>query len=118
MGGQGARLPPLVARRKIFRFKTIEINIASPPIFGKLPTTDILWLFSLRLLQTYMRGVCHSLFRRSLSDFGDFVKQDFLGYTFFFYKKLGSGRSTKSFLIQQEILSILVIKDSKLVSYF
>ena len=32
-------------------------------------------------------------------------------YTFF-YKKLGSGHSTKSFLIQQEILSILVLKVS------
>ena len=30
-------------------------------------------------------------------------------YTFF-YKKLGSGHSTKSFLIPQEILSILVLK--------
>ena len=36
----------------------------------------------------------------------------------FFYKKLGSGHSTKSFFIQFEILSILVLKVSLLVSYF
>ena len=36
----------------------------------------------------------------------------------FFYKKLGSGHSTKSFLISHEILSILVLKVSLLVSYF
>ena len=32
--------------------------------------------------------------------------------TRFFYKKLGSGHSTKSFLISHEILSILVLKVS------
>ena len=35
-----------------------------------------------------------------------------------FHKKLGSGHSTKSFLIQHEILSMLVLKLSELVSYF
>ena len=36
----------------------------------------------------------------------------------FFYKKLGSGHRTKSFLISHEILSILVLTVSYLVSYF
>ena len=35
-----------------------------------------------------------------------------VNYTFYFYKKLGSGHSTKSFLISHEILSILVLKVS------
>ena len=35
-----------------------------------------------------------------------------LDYTRFFYKKLGSGHSTESFLISHEILSILVLKVS------
>ena len=35
-----------------------------------------------------------------------------LSSTRFFYKKLGSGHSTKSFLISYEILSILVLKVS------
>ena len=34
-----------------------------------------------------------------------------------FYEKLGSGHSTKSSLISYEILSILVLKVSELVSY-
>ena len=37
---------------------------------------------------------------------------------FFLYKKPGSGHSTKSFLISFEILSILVLNVSLLVSYF
>ena len=36
----------------------------------------------------------------------------------FFYKKLGSGHSTKIFLISHEILSILVPKVSQMVSHF
>ena len=35
-----------------------------------------------------------------------------LEFTRFFYKKLGSGHSTKSFLNSHEILSILVLKFS------
>ena len=35
-----------------------------------------------------------------------------------FYKKLGSGHSTKSFLISHEILFILVLKVSQLVNDF
>ena len=35
-----------------------------------------------------------------------------------FYKKLGSSHSTISFLISHEMLSILVLKVSELVSYF
>ena len=37
------------------------------------------------------------------------VANAYFEYTFF-YKKLGSGHSTKSFLISHEILSILVLK--------
>ena len=39
------------------------------------------------------------------------ITLDFLLHVFF-YKKLGSGHSTKSFLISHEILSILVLKVS------
>ena len=35
-----------------------------------------------------------------------------------FYKKVGSGHRTKSFLISHEILSILVLNVCSLVSYF
>ena len=41
-----------------------------------------------------------------------------LRYTFFFYKKLGSALSTKSFLISHENFGVLVVKVSWLVSYF
>ena len=36
----------------------------------------------------------------------------------FFYKKLGSAPSTKSFLISHENFAIIVLKVSYLVSYF
>ena len=44
--------------------------------------------------------------------------ENFALHVFFFYKKLGSAPSTKSFLISHENFAIIVLKVSYLVSYF
>ena len=92
-----------------------SVNIIQGPGFAK----HFLQFFSSSSRHEVLRSFLRSFYFKASQMPRSFLCSSYSGkYTFSFYKKLGSGHSTKSFLSSHEILSILVLKVSELVSYF